>query len=272
MTRPAVDQDDDENIDETYGINVQFQESDDDADEVAEAGVRRGYGDEVEGSDGEGGGSDDDMEGGGGEGGEDGDEDGEAGGRGRGIKGGLESKSRKERKDKDKLHPIDIDAHWLQRKLSKYFDDATVSQEKSQDVLQVRTFLWPFDPRLFILTHFLFQILRNSGSDRECENHLVLLLGYDCFDFIKILLKNRDMVSYCISLKSAQSDKEREKIFIEMRQEPHLKAILKQLEGDDDEGGSEDEDSNKRNGHASQQVLATTQYIFCGSVFSIKSI
>jgi len=204
----ALDQDDDENIDETYGINVQFQESDDDADEVAEAGVRRGYGDEVEGS------------------------DGEAGGRGRGIKGGLESKSRKERKDKDKLHPIDIDAHWLQRKLSKYFDDATVSQEKSQDVLQ---------------------ILRNSGSDRECENHLVLLLGYDCFDFIKILLKNRDMVSYCISLKSAQSDKEREKIFIEMRQEPHLKAILKQLEGDDDEGGSEDEDSNKRNGHASQQ-------------------
>ena len=80
------------------------------------------------------------------------------------------------------------------------------------------------------------------------------------------------MVSYCISLKSAQSDKEREKIFIEMRQEPHLKAILKQLEGDDDEGGSEDEDSNKRNGHASQQVLATTQYIFCGSVVSINSI
>ena len=58
------------------------------------------------------------------------------------------------RKDGDKktLHPLDIDAHWLQRRLSKYFDDATVSQQKSKDVLE---------------------ILRNSENDRECETHLV---------------------------------------------------------------------------------------------------
>ena len=40
-------------------------------------------------------------------------------------------------------------------------------------------------------------ILKNSENDREVENHLVLLLGYDCFEFIKVIVKNRDMVLYC---------------------------------------------------------------------------
>ena len=112
------------------------------------------------------------------------------------------------------MHPNDIDAHWLQRKLSKYFDDATVSQTKSKEVLE---------------------ILKNASNQRECENHLVLLLGYDCFDFIKILMNNRDMITYCIRLKMAQSDDEREKTMAEMKKSSHLRKILNQLEGDDDE-------------------------------------
>merc|ERR1712029_634210 len=108
------------------------------------------------------------------------------------------------------LHPLDIDAHWIQRKLSKYFDDATDSQKKSQDVME---------------------ILKNADSDRECENHLVLLLGYDCFEFIKVLLKNRDMITYCIRLKMAQSDDERDKIVHEMKKRSHLRRIVNQLKG-----------------------------------------
>jgi hypothetical protein len=61
---------------------------------------------------------------------------------------------RKDAGKSNSLHPLDIDAHWLQRRLSKYFDDATMSQQKSKDVLE---------------------ILRNSENDRECETHLVLL-------------------------------------------------------------------------------------------------
>ena len=87
--------------------------------------------------------------------------------------------------------------------------------------------------------------MRNSESDRECENHLVLLLGYDCFNFIKILLKNRDMVSFCIGLKSATSDSERDKIVGEMKKQPHLKAILIQLEGDDDDEDGMEESVSK---------------------------
>ena len=32
------------------------------------------------------------------------------------------------------LHPLDIDAHWLQRKLSKYYEEAITSQKKSIEV------------------------------------------------------------------------------------------------------------------------------------------
>ena len=36
-------------------------------------------------------------------------------------------------------------------------------------------------------------VLKNAGDDRETENQLVLLLGYNCFDFIKLLKKHRHM-------------------------------------------------------------------------------
>lgn len=39
----------------------------------------------------------------------------------------------------------------------------------------------------------VLSILRDAGDDRDCENQLVLLLGYDCFEFIKLLKKNRQM-------------------------------------------------------------------------------
>lgn len=84
--------------------------------------------------------------------------------------GGVE-----ELKKERSLHPLDIDAYWLQRKLSKIYDDAMVSQAKATEVLNV---------------------LRDASDDRECENQLVLLLGYDCFDFIKQLKKHRQMSKY----------------------------------------------------------------------------
>ena len=127
---------------------------------------------------------------------------------------------RKEAGKSKTLHPLDIDAHWLQRRLSKYFDDATISQQKSKDVLE---------------------ILRNSENDRECETHLVLLLGYDCFEFIKILVKNRDMVLYCTLLLTSQTDQEKEKLIESMKKKLNLKKILDQLEGED-----EDDTSNLR--------------------------
>lgn len=75
------------------------------------------------------------------------------------------------------LHPLDIDAYWLQRRLSRIYDDAMVSQARAAEVLAV---------------------LKDAADDRECENQLVLLLGYDCFDFIKQLKKYRHTGKNCM--------------------------------------------------------------------------
>lgn len=77
-----------------------------------------------------------------------------------------------DKKKKITLHALDIDAYWLQRCLSKYYDDAMVSQGKAAEVLTV---------------------LKSAADDREAETQLVLLLGYDCFEFIKLLKKHRQM-------------------------------------------------------------------------------
>lgn len=77
-----------------------------------------------------------------------------------------------EMKKEKSLHPLDIDAYWLQRQLSKFYDDAMVSQAKAGEVLNV---------------------LKDASDDRDLETQLVLLLGYNGFDFIKLLKKYREM-------------------------------------------------------------------------------
>jgi len=121
------------------------------------------------------------------------------------------------------LHPLDIDAYWLQRCLSKFYKDAMVSQSKAADVLK---------------------ILKDAADDRDCENQLVLLLGYDCFDFIKQLKLNRQMVLYCTMLASAQTDSERQRIREKMRGNSALAKILRQL----DTGKAEEQDEGESRG------------------------
>lgn len=190
-------------IDETYGINVQFEESEAESDEDMFGEIR----DEDDGRE----------------------EDGEEEQVDHTLhtdnpSGTTEEGGKKERP----LHPHDVDAYWLQRCLSKYFKDAMVSQAKSTEVLS---------------------ILKDSGDDRECENQLVLLLGYDCFDFIRSLKKNREMILYCTLLASSQSESEREKLRDEMRANSNLLKILRQLDSGknaNDEDMDDDSDVHKR--------------------------
>lgn len=67
---------------------------------------------------------------------------------------------------------MDVDAYWIQRKLSVYYKDSIVSQARAKDV---------------------YEILQSAVDDRDLENRLVVLLGVECFDFIKILKKRRFM-------------------------------------------------------------------------------
>jgi pre-mRNA-splicing helicase BRR2 len=125
------------------------------------------------------------------------------------------------------LQPHSIDAFWLQRNLSKVYSEATDAKLKAQEVIE---------------------ILQTASDDRELENQLVLLLGYDQFDFIKILRTHRQMsklfylfesnyfntnvfssVLYCTLLASSQSASEKSKIEEKIKNDPDLAWILQAL-------------------------------------------
>lgn len=185
-------------MDDQYGINVQFEDSDEDQDEENLYGEVR-----------------DD---------EDGEEDEEGEEADKEDHGAIHAEAAAAAelagvggKKEKKLHPLDIDAYWLQRKLSKFYSDPMVSQARAGEVLQ---------------------ILRNVADERECENQLVVLLGFDCFDFIKLLKQNRQMILYCSLLAQAQSEAERRAIQDEMKGNPHLNKILRQLDTARDEGAA----------------------------------
>ncbi|KAG7383350.1 hypothetical protein PHYPSEUDO_003730 [Phytophthora pseudosyringae] len=128
------------------------------------------------------------------------------------MKNGYDEEDDGEAKYRLDVHAID--AFWLQRELSKFYKDAEISAKLAEDVLS---------------------ILKEAGSDLSaCENRLVLLLDYDKFDFIKLLLENRAKVLYCTRLKQAQNEEERRSIEEEMVADETLddgegKAILDQL-------------------------------------------
>uniref|UniRef100_A0A8C5WQV4 Brr2 N-terminal helicase PWI domain-containing protein n=1 Tax=Laticauda laticaudata TaxID=8630 RepID=A0A8C5WQV4_LATLA len=172
----------DDNIDETYGVNVQFESDEEEGDEDVYGEVR----DEA---------SDEDLEGD------------EAIVRCT-LSANLVASGELMCSKKKDLHPRDIDAFWLQRQLSRFYDDAIVSQKKADEVLE---------------------ILKTASDDRECENQLVLLLGFNTFDFIKVLRQHRMMILYCSLLASAQSEAEKERIMGKMESDPELSKFLYQL-------------------------------------------
>ncbi|VDP31937.1 unnamed protein product [Soboliphyme baturini] len=137
-----------EEIDETYGVNVQFEESDDEDQEDVYGEIR----DESDAEEGEEAMIDSTL-------------------KASGVSA-LEDESSSTTEKKKSLHPRDIDAYWLQRSLGKFYQDPIVAQQKSHEVLE---------------------ILKTASDDRDCENRLVLLLGFDQFDFIRTLRQYRNM-------------------------------------------------------------------------------
>lgn len=111
------------------------------------------------------------------------------------LRGGLGDEYDQQSADKySDLSIHDIDAYWLQRQLSKYYSDANTSSKLAEETLN---------------------ILANT-DERVCENKLVFLLEFDKFDLIKKLLKHRAKIYYCIRLKQAQNEQDKQKIEQEM--------------------------------------------------------
>ena len=76
----------------------------------------------------------------------------------------------------------------------------------------------------------VIEVLQSAEDDREAENKLVILLGYDAFDFIRTLKKHRQMILHCTLLASAQSAQERAELRQRMEADPQLRKILRLLE------------------------------------------
>ncbi|KAI3960834.1 hypothetical protein MKW92_027349 [Papaver armeniacum] len=108
------------------------------------------------------------------------------------------------------LNVKDIDAYWLQRKISNAYGeiDPQQRQKLAEDALKV---------------------LAESG-DREVERNLLVLLDFDKFELIKVLLRNRLKIVWCTRLARATDEEERNKIEEEMMGVgPELASILEQL-------------------------------------------
>ncbi|KAK9842537.1 hypothetical protein WJX81_005041 [Elliptochloris bilobata] len=110
----------------------------------------------------------------------------------------------------DGLHPQEVDAYWLQRRIAQAYGDidAAASQALAEEVLE----------RLQV------------EDEAEVENALVALLDFDKFDLIKELLRNRLKIVWCTRRERAQSEEERARIEAEMAGRPETAAILAALQ------------------------------------------
>jgi len=105
------------------------------------------------------------------------------------------------------LSARDIDAFYLQRELGKYYNDAIIAQKMTKDTLEILA----------------------DDDARECENKLVMLLDFDKFDLIKMLMKNRMKLIWCTKYKQAQDETESAKIEGQMRENDELRKILEAM-------------------------------------------
>eukprot|EP00985_Skeletonema_marinoi_P022060 scaffold13842_cov111-Skeletonema_marinoi.AAC.1 len=87
----------------------------------------------------------------------------------------------------------EIDAHYLQRQLAATLDDADECAKVADQVLSVLD-------------------IRPGTSIRECENQLLVLLGFERFDLIKTLLANRARIWGCVSIKRAVDESTRDSV------------------------------------------------------------
>ena len=111
--------------------------------------------------------------------------------------------------DEEEVKGTEIDAYWLQRKVSKALHDRPAEEVR-------------------LTAEKLLETL--AGEDlHDIENQLVLALDYSNFELIKLLLKNRKKVVWCTRLARAQGD-DVDNIKASMQADPEAAAILQKLE------------------------------------------
>lgn len=115
--------------------------------------------------------------------------------------------------NREDLVPVrEIDAYWLQRRIHNAYGD-------SLEPIQAQK-----------LAEDAFSVLQ-LPDDREIENKLVNLLGFDRFQLIKELLRNKTRIVICMKLARAETDEERRVIEEEIISSPEGSSVLDALKG-----------------------------------------
>lgn len=119
---------------------------------------------------------------------------------------GRESTRTKEKSDR--VSPHDVDGFWLQRLIGASYPDPVQSSDFTTRALD---------------------LLGSDAELRDLENSLAEMFGYENFDLVATLTKNRDVIVWCTKL-ARSSDEEKQDIEVAMR-EKGVGHILRELRG-----------------------------------------
>ncbi|XP_050210373.1 DExH-box ATP-dependent RNA helicase DExH12-like [Mercurialis annua] len=126
--------------------------------------------------------------------------------------GGVDDEDMQEADEGFSLNVQDIDAYWLQRKISQGFGgkmDAEQCQKLAEEVLKT---------------------LSEGGEDVEVETKIVHYLTFELFTLVRIIMRNKLKIIWCTRLARAKDEEERKQIEEElMSSGPESVAILEQL-------------------------------------------
>ena len=169
LAAAAANDDGDGGLDDEIGVAVEFEgeSSDDDDGEGGGGGLRGGEATEVVEVE-----TDDDDD----------DQAGAAVRVGGEAAGGAPGDPSASASDSGRVAAHDIDAHWLQRRVSSAFAGALDASAAQQ------------------LADRAYALLADAAlPDREAENALVALLDFDKFDLVRALLKDRAKIVWCVA-------------------------------------------------------------------------
>lgn len=108
-------------------------------------------------------------------------------------------------KEHVKLSPSEVDAFWMQRTIGKLYNDPHLSQEKATKCLE---------------------LLDSSKDLRQVENELMEIFDYDHFDLVKLLTRNRNIVSWGTKLARVKDNQERQKVINQMKDLGHEDILM----------------------------------------------
>lgn len=116
--------------------------------------------------------------------------------------------SNKTKEKSDKVSPHDVDGFWLQRLIGASYPDPVQSSDFTTRALD---------------------LLASEAELRDLENALAEMFGYENFDLVATLTKNREVIVWCTKL-ARSSEEEKQDVEVAMR-EKGVGYILRELRG-----------------------------------------